>query len=930
MCKETWPTRSCLNSDSYRCYRCKRDKRSPRLLSAENDMDPGLVPLCLEGLTQVEQMLIARGCPVMCVYRKKGGQRGYKNHVLNFPQDIQGFLDSLPSYVSDLPFLVVRRMGQDNSHRDFKVRRTRVYDAVVWLRDNNRFYQDIHINMDAVSSLPEDGVPEELLTVEEQDDPDDPPTMPDSSVVYQIMTEIDEWRFSQDNAASGDRQDQQEQQQQPQQQQLQQQAVMLTEEDNLETMSEGDMFSRSDHDADDADDAEETPADMDTRSFIPLPLQQDREDTAIRSTINGQDPLAWPDVSGEPMSEFSVEGLASLCFPALFPYGRGDPMCKARRREVSLSEAFKHLIKYADLDTSGLIRWRFASDPRFPYWCLNIKQRHQLLGQAKIYIQQHPHDAHLTVEQLRAMVGTLSTDQLMKRVHRYAAKVSGTDQYWFQRYLELKSLLEQKGIPTCFWTVSSADTYWPQLHSLMPHSQTETISHSARTQAVVDIPHLTDWFFCNKLKDFVNHWLLQVLDAQYYWYRIEYQARGSAHAHGCARLKNDPGICSLVRLAAEGWLAEQELDAAEQTSTRSRQELQDKVDEGLQAKQTAIQYIDWLVTTVNPSPEDQRYSQGTHPSSIEFTDVSENEMDEDYQSLINTVQRHTRCSPIYCLRIKPGQQEPSCRFSYPRPEQQWTDIEFQQLPDGHVKATLITKRNDPRVNAHNRVILQHWRANTDLQPIVDTEAAARYLCKYAAKGERRSHDAHAILKSCVGQSDDLNDTRSVLRRFMLRAVGQRDFSAQETADANDLIHEDWRITKTHDYTVVLTARIIAVYSLTQYHACTKCNSKIPPPESDNDTDIACCPKCSTSQRFSLSPTHQTARLLVQLDFLGDTTTKTVQAFDTTIRQIGSTDCDRKKPVTANALLTADPFPCLLNNDVIVYHRQTPTSKTAED
>ena len=140
---------------------------------------------------------------------------------------------------------------------------------------------------------------------------------------------------------------------------------MLTEEDNLETMSEGDMFSQSDHndadDADDADDAEETPADMDTRSFIPLPLQQDREDTAIRSAINGQDPLAWPDVSGEPMSEFSVEGRASLCFPALFPYGRGDPTCKARRREVSLSEAFKHLIKYADLDTSGLIRWRFAS-----------------------------------------------------------------------------------------------------------------------------------------------------------------------------------------------------------------------------------------------------------------------------------------------------------------------------------------------------------------------------------------------------------------------------------------------------------------------------------------------------------------------------------------------------------------------------------------
>ena len=115
------------------------------------------------------------------------------------------------------------------------------------------------------------------------------------------------------------------------------------------------MFSRLDH-----DDAEETPADLDTRSFIPLPLQQDREDTAIRSAINGQDPLVWPDVSGPPMSEFSVKDLASLCFPALLPYGRGDPSCKARRCEVSLSEAFKHLIKYADLDPSGLIRWRFS------------------------------------------------------------------------------------------------------------------------------------------------------------------------------------------------------------------------------------------------------------------------------------------------------------------------------------------------------------------------------------------------------------------------------------------------------------------------------------------------------------------------------------------------------------------------------------------
>ena len=46
-------------------------------------MDPDTSPLELQGLTDIEEMLIARGCPIMCVYRKHGGQRGYRGHVLN-------------------------------------------------------------------------------------------------------------------------------------------------------------------------------------------------------------------------------------------------------------------------------------------------------------------------------------------------------------------------------------------------------------------------------------------------------------------------------------------------------------------------------------------------------------------------------------------------------------------------------------------------------------------------------------------------------------------------------------------------------------------------------------------------------------------------------------------------------------------------------
>ena len=143
----------------------------------------------------------------------------------------------------------------------------------------------------------------------------------------------------------------------------------------------------------------------------------------------------------------------------------------------------------------------------------------------------------------------------MNRLQRYATKLHGSRQYWHARYQELKALLQQKGNPTFFFTLSSADNYWAQLHSLMPQSQHRT--HATRVNSVINSPHLTDWFFEVKATDFIRHWLNETLDAEWHWYRYEYQARGSIHAHGCAKLKNDPGLCKLISAAALGWSEEQ-------------------------------------------------------------------------------------------------------------------------------------------------------------------------------------------------------------------------------------------------------------------------------------------------------------------------------------------------------------------------------------
>ena len=56
----------------------------------------------------------------------------------------------------------------------------------------------------------------------------------------------------------------------------------------------------------------------------------------------------------------------------------------------------------------------------------------------------------------------------------------------------------------------------------------------------------------------MKYWLYDTLDAEWHWYRYEFQARGSIHCHGVAKLKSDPGLCKLTDIALKGFLAEKE------------------------------------------------------------------------------------------------------------------------------------------------------------------------------------------------------------------------------------------------------------------------------------------------------------------------------------------------------------------------------------
>ncbi len=273
VCQEAWPLKSKPRSP----YVCSRDKKSPKKFSCENSMIPSAVPHELQHLTQIEEMLIACDLPIMRVYIKPGGQRGYSGHCINLPQNGTELATSLPRYPKDLAVIIVKVKGRDNTFRDVTVRKQKVYSALVWLISNNSHYLEITIDEDALNSLPENGVASDLMTVETDNDivSDDncsldvgPPTdNPSEDIVYNDSTEMS--------------------------------------------------------------------------SFLPVGEQQQQEMEAVRNQLSENEPMQWSSVENELLNEYRVSHLATMAFPTLFPDGKGDPTNQGLLRDVPLQERMK-------------------------------------------------------------------------------------------------------------------------------------------------------------------------------------------------------------------------------------------------------------------------------------------------------------------------------------------------------------------------------------------------------------------------------------------------------------------------------------------------------------------------------------------------------------------------------------------------------------
>ena len=91
--------------------------------------------------------------------------------------------------------------------------------------------------------------------------------------------------------------------------------------------------------------------------------------------------------------------------------------------------------------------------------------------------------------------------------------------------MELSTMIHQLGTPTLFFTLSSADKKWADLHALFPHDTDSTVHFSRKKfiDNIVDNPHITSLYIHQRFTVFREEVIENLLQEKYFWYRYEWK-----------------------------------------------------------------------------------------------------------------------------------------------------------------------------------------------------------------------------------------------------------------------------------------------------------------------------------------------------------------------------------------------------------------------
>ena len=466
-----------------------------------------------------------------------------------------------------------------------------------------------------------------------------------------------------------------------------------------------------------------------------------------------------PAEGQKPISIMTDSSFEEMSNPDKFCFGTGG-FHTERPRKITYRKYFNQRL----LDVDG----RFARDMDYLFVAQYIVESKQILDDGNNFIwRQKPGRRPLTVSQVRSQE-SLNEFIQKDKAYRFMKNVRGSPPYYQRTFYDLLAMIRQLGTPTWFLTLSAADMKWPDVIKTIA-KQYGTI-YTDDEVASLSFEEKSNWLRCNpvtaarhfqyRINTFFNDFLKstakplgEIVD---YAIRIEFQARGSPHAHTVIWVKDAPRF-------------------------------------GIDSDSDVVNFIDQYVTCAKPEDgklrelvlllqEHKHSSYCKHGKTCHFhfpqppspiTLIAKSDFD---QNQLKSAQE--TLAKVRKVLIDNNNSDTTLEQLLGTAGVELKDY-MTALQMSSKGSTVLLKRNpdECKVNNYNSAVMLAWQANMDIQYVLNAYACVMYVASYIMKAERSMGD---LLKrvACESRTDEL---KTQLRKVGAAFLTHREVSAQEAA-----------------------------------------------------------------------------------------------------------------------------------------------------
>ena len=705
-----WICRTCLSN-------IKKNK-VPKL-SVLNGMKWPNKPAQLN-LHPLEERLISLRIPFMQIRElPRGRQYCVKGNVINVPVEIQPTVNALPRQMDEnftIPVKLKKKLSYKKCDFTENVRPTAVLSALHWLMSGSELYKNSGIQVDSSWA--------ESVTSDSRE------------IIREFLSP------SADFSASSDVGD--ENQQTPQNNGDTSINENTTPEDKNPhegTGYESDNFSE-------IDSAENVTGNSDTL------LDDDSLNTDRSYTFA-------PGEGQHPLSLYTDHDAESLSFPTIF-CGQKRPGKKDRKVPVHYTDIAKWELRSKD-------RRAAQSVPNI-FFKLKKIQLKQISDKVQLAVRRYKTKGKkITAGEARNQ-STLDKMVLLDEGYYIFRQLRNSPAYLASKKKDVFAMIRQLGLPTWFMSLSSADTRWSFLLKalsqldgiILSDEEVAKLSWNEKTKLVQKDPITCSRIFDERVRKFIQIFLKSSHDpighVTDYFYRVEFQQRGSPHIHMLVWIDNAPKYPKDDEETIVKFVDKYVSCSNHDTNMSHLVDLQThKHSKTCRKKGKAVCRFGFplppLRKTVLLEPLDldvDKYKKKYDKIQDKMNSYKDG-MNFSFEQFLTKVAEMSEEEYIKCIRSS---------ISGP-------------------KVFLKRQPSEIRINLYNEHLLCAWNANIDLQYVLDPYACAMYIVSYISKSQR---GMSALLdRACKEARQGNMDIKRQVRHIGNQFLNSVEVSAQEAA-----------------------------------------------------------------------------------------------------------------------------------------------------